>query len=93
MSGRKDCLSIARNIYKQKILILCNLKDLFNAFKMKCPKVKIGFLTFASLCLKWCTVAGASGTHSVCLHYTPEHRTAFDSDRHNLERVFKIPCK
>ena len=67
MPGKKDCVSVGRSVYKQKRLVLCNLKELFNAFKVKYPEVKIGFSKFASLRPKWCVLAGASGTHSVCV--------------------------
>jgi len=67
MPGKKDCVSIARNIHRQKRLILCNLKELFTAFKLKNPEAKIGFSKFCSFRPKWCVLAGASGTHSVCV--------------------------
>ena len=34
MPGKKNYVSIARNIYKQRRLLLCNLKELYSAFKM-----------------------------------------------------------
>ena len=37
MPSKKDCVCIARNIHRQKRLILCNLKELFTAFKLKHP--------------------------------------------------------
>ncbi len=67
MPGKKDCVSISRNMHRQKRLILCNLKELFNEFKAKFPEVKVGFSKFASLRPKWCVLPGAAGTHSVCV--------------------------
>ena len=67
MPGKKDCVSIARKIHRQKRLMLCNLKELFTAFKLKHPEAKIGFSKFCSFRPKWCVLAGASGTHSVCV--------------------------
>ena len=67
MPGKKDCVSIAPNDHRQKRLILCNIKELFNAFKVKFPEIKIGFSKFSSLRPKWCVLAGGSGTHSVCV--------------------------
>ena len=41
MHKRMCC--IGRNVYKKNRLILYNLKEWFNAFKVKYPKVKIAF--------------------------------------------------
>ena len=41
MPGRKDYVSIARNVHVQKILILFNLKELFAEFKIKFPSLKV----------------------------------------------------
>ncbi|GBM81442.1 hypothetical protein AVEN_258135-1 [Araneus ventricosus] len=38
-----------------------------NEYKQKCPEIKIVFSTFCCLCPKWCILAGAPGTHAVCL--------------------------
>ena len=51
----------------QKRLILCNLKELYEAFKSAYPQLKVGFSKFCSLRPKWCILAGATGTHSVCV--------------------------
>jgi len=67
MPGKKDYISIGRNKHAQKRLILCNLKELYTAFKEKYPDAKIAFSKFCSLRPKWCVLAGASGTHSVCV--------------------------
>ena len=37
MPGKKDYVSIGKNIHRQKKLILCNLKELYVAFKEKKP--------------------------------------------------------
>ena len=50
-----------------KRLILCNLKELYTAFKMKHSHLDIGFSKFASLRPKWCIAVGPKGTHSVCV--------------------------
>ncbi len=52
---------------KQKYLVLCNLKEAFQNFKGMHPTLKIGFSKFAELRPKECVLAGASGTHSVCV--------------------------
>ena len=66
MPGKKDCVSVGGTKY-QKRLVLCNLSELFTAFKEAHPDVKIGLSKFCSLRPKWCVLAGASGTHSVCV--------------------------
>ena len=67
MPGKKDYVSVSRNIHKQKRLILLTLRELYSSFKEKHPSVKIGFSKFCDLRPKWCILAGASGTHSVCV--------------------------
>ena len=67
MPGKKDCFSVGKNVYKQKRHILCNLKELYVPFKNTNPEMKIGFSKFCSLRPKYCFLAGASGTHSVCV--------------------------
>lgn len=67
MPGKKDYVSIKKNVHMQKRLLLCNLKELFVAFKTKNPEIKIGFSRFCTLRPKWCITVGASGTHSVCV--------------------------
>ena len=49
MPGKKDYVSIAKNEHRQKRLILCNLHELYSAFKEKHPNVKVGFSKFAEL--------------------------------------------
>ena len=70
MPGKKDFVSVKSadgRIHFQKHLILCNLKELYQHFKTKYPQQRIGFTKFAELCPKHCILAGASGTHSVCV--------------------------
>lgn len=70
--GKKDCLSI-RNIDSgkkeaiQKRLILMNLKEAYCIYKHDTSSPVIGFSTFARLRPKSCVLAGASGTHTVCV--------------------------
>ena len=47
--------------------ILSNLKEVYYAFKDKYPNEKVGFSKFAELRPRHCVLAGASGTHSVCV--------------------------
>ena len=68
MPGKKDYLSVSRNVHKQRRLLLCNLKELYiSAFKEKYPHAKVGFSQFCSLRPKWCVSVGSAGTHSVCV--------------------------
>ena len=64
---KKDYVNIQKGVHKQKRLVLCNLHELFVAFKERNPDVKIGFFKFCTLSPKWCVIAGSSGTHSVCV--------------------------
>ena len=54
-------------MHKQKRLVLGNLKELYQAFKNEHPTLHIGFTKFAELRPKHCILAGASGTHAVCV--------------------------
>ena len=77
--GKKDKVSIrgkdGEKIEHQKRLVLSNLKELHVAWKTAHPDQKVGFSSFAALRPKWCVLAGASGTHSVCVckyHQNPK---------------------
>lgn len=71
LPGITDCLSIKQLDRKpkqiQKRLILCNLKELHKEFQLQYPNLKIIFSKFCHLCTKHCVIAGATGTHSVCV--------------------------
>ena len=70
MAGKKDCISVRRpqgTVTMQKRLVLTNLSELYQLFKQRYPEVKVGFSKFAKLCPPYCVLAGASGTHSVCV--------------------------
>jgi hypothetical protein len=71
MSGKKKItISIKVSgvkIHEQKILLLCNLEELYSHFKNSHPGVTVGFSKFATLYPRNCIMAGASGTHSVCV--------------------------
>lgn len=51
----------------QKRLVLCNLKECYQCFKEEHPDVKVGFSKFAESRPPYCILAGATGTHSVCV--------------------------
>ena len=70
MPGRKDYVSVRvgeGRVHVQKRLVLCNLRELYATFKDQHPSDHIGFSKFASLRPKHCVLAGASGTHTVCV--------------------------
>ena len=67
MPGISDRISIKKNVYEQKRLILCTLRELHVAFREKYPQDKISFSKFCTLRPKWCVTAWCSGTHSVCV--------------------------
>ena len=75
MPGKKDYVSISKNVHMQKRLILSNMKELFLAFRAANPNIKIGYSKFCSLRPKWCILPGASGTFSLCLHIPSEYKT------------------
>ena len=54
-------------MHVQKRLVLSNLREVYHEFKEKFPDLKIGFSKFAELRPKHCILAGASGTHAVCV--------------------------
>ena len=47
--------------------VICNLQELYTAFKEKHPNVNIGFSEFCALTPKWGILAGSKITHSVCV--------------------------
>ena len=70
MPGKKDFVSVKqerRRVHVQKRLVLSNLKEAYIEFKNQFPTQKVGFSKFAELWPKHCVLAGASGTHSVCV--------------------------
>lgn len=67
MPGKKDHVSVSRNNYVQKRLLLCNLNELYSSFKVKYPHIQVKRSKFCSLRPRSCIIAGASGTHSVCV--------------------------
>ena len=52
----------------RKRLVLSNLRGVYRDFKERFPDRKIGFSKFAELRPKHCVLAGARGTHSVCVY-------------------------
>lgn len=70
LPGKKDCITITELGVKTKVqkrLLLCNLKEAFALFKEKYPNKKIGISKFCELRPKNIILAGASGSHNVCV--------------------------
>lgn len=70
MSGKKDTISLiidGKPTMVQKRLLLFNLKELHASFKESNPKYGVSFSVFAKLRPRNCILAGAPGTHSVCV--------------------------
>ena len=65
--SRKKNVSIANRVHKQKRIVLCNLREIYAAFKEKYPNVMLGFSKFCIFRPKWYVFAGSSGTHSACV--------------------------
>ena len=78
MPGSKDFVSVRQSegqTHVQKRLVLSNLKEIYQLFKENFPDKAIGFSKFAELHPKHCVLAGASGTHAVCvctIHQNPK---------------------
>lgn len=68
--GKKDCIAVMTDegkVYKQKRLILNNLKELYLEYIKKYQDDDVGFSKFCQLRPTWCKPVTASGTHSVCV--------------------------
>lgn len=71
LPGMKDYVTIKKDDGAkekvQKRLVYCNLKELYQSFKLEFPNCQVGFSKFAELRPNECVLAGASGTHTVCV--------------------------
>lgn len=96
MPGAKDKVSISKNQYMQKVLLLGNLNELYAAFKFEHPTVKIGLTKFCMLRPKWCVLAGSAGTHFVCVCTIHENVSlllhACSIEEHYSELIGKLVC-
>lgn len=70
---------------------MCNLKELYFAFKQKYREIKIGFSKFYCQRLKWCVLAGSPGTHAVCVCviYQNVYLLASTLNLHHKEAILK----
>ena len=67
---------------------LCNLQELYTAFKEKHPNVNIGFSKFCALRPKWCVLAGSKMTQSVCV-CNAHQNVVLPVDTMNLDLPYK----
>ncbi|KAJ8672245.1 hypothetical protein QAD02_003504 [Eretmocerus hayati] len=68
--GKNDYVSVLINgnkVERQKRLLLCNLKECYQSFKDGYPEISVGFSRFAEARPPNVILAGASGTHTVCV--------------------------
>ena len=68
--GQKEYVTIrvdGQKIQKQKRLLLINLKEMYEQFKMRESQEKIGISKFCELRPRWCVTVGSRGSHSVCV--------------------------
>ena len=73
LPGKKDYVSIQKDVHKQKQLVLCNRHELFVAFKERNPDLKIGFSKCCTVHPKWCHCRFIRNTLSICLYYSSKH--------------------
>ena len=75
---------------------LCDLHELYTAFKEKHPNINIEFSKFCTLRPKWCVLAGLKMTHSVCVCSAFQNVVwlvdAMDCDLTYKDRIKKILC-
>ena len=48
MPGKKEHVSIAKGVHTQKRLVLCNLREMYAAFKEKYPNFTLRFSKFCT---------------------------------------------
>lgn len=100
-AGAKEFKSVMVNGVKerkQKRLLLGNLRELRHLFKERYPDINISFSKFAELRPPHCILAGAPGTHSVCVCTTHQNVKLMISGAHldsveglsTYQEIFKI---
>lgn len=71
MPGKKDVKSVKNpdgsRTQRQKKQLIFNLRELYSNFIDNNPDFRIGFAKFAELRPQHCVLAGAAGTHTVCV--------------------------
>ena len=100
MPKKKDFASVSKRVHKEKLCnlkSLCNLQELYTAFKEKHPNMNIGFSKSCALRPKWCVLAGSKMTRSVCNCSGHQNVVllvdAIDWDLTYKDLIKKIVCK
>ena len=87
LPGEKDYVNIQKSVRKQRQLVLCNLYELFVAFKERNPDVKIGY---SLLEMMFC-YSFIRNTLDMCLYYSLKHH--FVSRHSKLGSYIKRSCQ
>ena len=91
MPGVKDRVSVKKNQYEQKRLLLCTLKELYIEFKKQNEDIKIDFFKFCTLWPKRCISAGTSGTHSsACAQFQHQYSKGLFLQQSNFELTIQL---
>ena len=76
---------------------LCNVQELYTAFKEKHPNINIGFSKFCALRHKYCVLADSRMNHSVCVCSAHQNAVllvdAMDWDLTYKDLIKNIVCK
>ena len=76
---------------------LCNVQELYTAFKENHPNINIGFSKFCSLRHKYCVLADSRMNHSVCVCSAHQNAVllvdAMDWDLTYKDLIKNIVCK
>ena len=67
LPGKKDYISVSKNVHKQIHLLHCNLKEFHQQFCSEFDEISISFSKFASLRPKWCVTTQHRSAHAVCV--------------------------
>ena len=97
---RKTMLVCVKEYINKNLAIfrsLCNLQELYTAFKEKHPNVNTGFSKFCALKPKWCGLAGSKITHSVFVcnnhqNYMLMSCNSMSMQWHKKDLIKKIVC-
>ena len=92
--GRKDYVSVqneGKKQHMQKRLLLETFSELYEAFKVDYPAIKLSFAKFCSVRPKWCKLIGSSGSHNVCVYQKHQNfilaALAVDLEYQNLMKL------
>ena len=70
MHKKNNYVSVSKEVYKKNFATgksLCNLQELYTAFKENQPNINTEFSKHRTFRPKWCVLASSKMTHSVCV--------------------------